>query len=244
MSTQTQPPPPQDFIAVVIVLDSSLALGAHWYNVLPGYIFPLFRRLTELNPGRTIRIGTVTYTIPDMMSYTPVLNKKFLIDFSVIVEVFRKEPHKIGLGSTLSAVTSGMPALEGLAAAIEMLDTLTSSCPTSGPGRPVVSCIFHVTAVLPDKTVNPQWNDLDSLDHLTWENLPSELQSRNIHFSSILVNPDTSIYPKLHASVLYLHAGRGSYPLTRKLGFGAGLVSREALAYSPSISLLLHSATD
>ncbi|KAL0574116.1 hypothetical protein V5O48_007849, partial [Marasmius crinis-equi] len=147
-----------------------------------------------------IRIGTVTYTIPDMMSYTPVLNKKFLIDFSVIVEVFRKEPHKIGLGSTLSAVTSGMPALEGLAAAIEMLDTLTSSCPTSGPGRPVVSCIFHVTAVLPDKTVNPQWNDLDSLDHLTWENLPSELQSRNIHFSSILVNPDTSIYPKLHAS--------------------------------------------
>ncbi|KAK1233107.1 hypothetical protein PQX77_003747 [Marasmius sp. AFHP31] len=200
MSMQVEPPPLQDFTAIVLVIDTSLALGQHWYPIMNNYISPLFRRLSELNPGRPIRIGIVTYTVPDMTNYSPVIHKKFFGEASVVAEVFKKEVQKIGLMSSLSAPTVGMPALEGVAAAIEMIDTLTTSCPATGPGRPVSLNIFHITAVVPDNTVNPQWNDLESLDQLTWEGLPSELQSRNINLSSILLNQDTSVYTKLHAT--------------------------------------------
>ncbi|KAG7089645.1 hypothetical protein E1B28_011307 [Marasmius oreades] len=197
MSSQ---PEPQDFIAVVFVIDTSVALGSQWLHVLSSYISPLFRRLIELNPNRTIRIGIVVYTLPDMTTYSPIIHKKFLGDFTQIADILKKDAHKIGLGSTLSGDKTGMPALEGVVAAIEMLDALTISSPSTSPGRPITLNIFHITAVVPDKTTSPQWNELDSLDHITWETLPSELLTRKIHLSSVILNSDTSIYTKLHAS--------------------------------------------
>ncbi|KAF9267678.1 hypothetical protein L218DRAFT_1073786 [Marasmius fiardii PR-910] len=200
MSSHPEPPLPQDFIAVVFVIDTSIALGSQWHHVLQSYISPLFRRLVELNPNRNLRIGTVVYTLPDMTTYSPILHKKFFDNFPQIADILRKDAHKIGLGSTLSGYKTGMPALEGVVAAIEMLDALTTSCPSTSPGRPVTLNIFHITAVVPDKTTRPQWNELDTLDYITWETLPSELSTRNIHLSSIVLNSDTSVYTKLHAS--------------------------------------------
>lgn len=83
-----------------------------------------------------------------------------------------EEIQQLGLGSTSSGGTTGMAALEGIVAAIELFDTLASSFKFT---RKMPSHILHITASFPDNAKHPQANSSPALDETTWETLPDEL---------------------------------------------------------------------
>lgn len=90
---------------------------------------------------------------------------------------------------------SGMSALEGLVAAVEVrchykryaeiLNTqqLFQDYDSMTKGN-VSKYIIHVASSDPDAFVNPVWNNIPELDDVTWESLPDQLKevrSRNTH---------------------------------------------------------------
>lgn len=130
-----------DTVSVAFVVDSSLALAAEWSRVLMDYVAHLLRRLTETNSSHKVmpimlatprlplnvylqfRLAFITYGLRDMLP-SPLLCKNFFSDIQAVTRVIKEEPNKLGIGQTSSGGTTGMAALDGLVAAIEV----RSSC--------------------------------------------------------------------------------------------------------------------
>ncbi|KAI3604502.1 hypothetical protein WG66_008636 [Moniliophthora roreri] len=196
MSSQVEPSPGHDFLAVVFVFDTSFTLQSTWAHVLHHYIANILKRLGD-PVKNNLRIGIVTYSLPEMCPYTPVVCKRFFGEVKPIAMLLKEKTAELGIGSSSDGGKRGMAALDGIAAAVEMVDLLNSCV---NHARPIVSNIVHITAAYPDDSVHPQWNDSDALDNLTWESLPSELSSRNIYLSTIVLNPEIPVYSTLHSS--------------------------------------------
>ncbi|KAE9383505.1 hypothetical protein BT96DRAFT_929750, partial [Gymnopus androsaceus JB14] len=134
-----------DFGALAIVVDSSVALAANWSLILSSYFGPYLRGLMEQYPG-TYRIGFVTYGTSDSLP-SSVLCKRFFTDFTPVTNVMKdtEEIQQLSLGSTPSGGTRGMAALEGLVAAIEL---------ASAPALPC-SCVCQLTTANPNNVRQP-----------------------------------------------------------------------------------------
>lgn len=64
-------------------------------------------------------MGFVTYATSDTLP-SPILCKRFFVDYQPVMKEMREDPAKLGLGQTNSGAGRGMAALEGLVAAIEV----------------------------------------------------------------------------------------------------------------------------
>ncbi|KAK7051063.1 hypothetical protein VNI00_005175 [Paramarasmius palmivorus] len=190
-------PAAPDSVAVVLVFDTSFTLQSLWPAILQVYISSILKRLSE---GRQTRLGFITYSLPEMCSYSPIVCKQFLGELMLMAKPLREKSVELGIGSSSDGGKRGMAALEGLAAAIEMVDMFNSSL-NQNTGRSLISHIIHITASSPNDAVHPQWNDLETLDDLTWESLPAELSSRNIHLSTITLKGEIPVYSTLHAAI-------------------------------------------
>ncbi|KZT65876.1 hypothetical protein DAEQUDRAFT_493130 [Daedalea quercina L-15889] len=171
-----------EVVAIAYVVDASLALASEWGQALAEYILPLLHRLGELHANPHFRLGVVTYG-PAETRPSPLLGKHFFAQPQVIIKELREEPERLGLGLTSSGGSTGMAALEGLVAALELFDVLKDSIEV------MTSHIIHVAATPPDGSERPVWNLASNLDDVSWETLPLELRKRNINYSSILLNP-------------------------------------------------------
>lgn len=63
-------------------------------------------------------MGFVTYATADTLP-SPILCKRFFVDYQPVTKEMREEPARLGIGQTNSGGGQGMAALEGLVAAIE-----------------------------------------------------------------------------------------------------------------------------
>ncbi|KAJ3476139.1 hypothetical protein NLI96_g11369 [Meripilus lineatus] len=88
-----------NFVAVVCVVDSSLALLAEWQYVFGNYVTPLFQRLHEIHPGYQFRIGIVCYATACTRP-SPLLSKSYFTPPQTIFKDLREEPSKHGIGQT------------------------------------------------------------------------------------------------------------------------------------------------
>ncbi|KAJ7211032.1 hypothetical protein B0H12DRAFT_1329963 [Mycena haematopus] len=184
-------------IAIALVVDSSAALASEWPLLLTGYIMHMLRRLGESNPpGMKFRVAFITYGTQD----TPLISKNFFHDLVALMPAFRDDPSKLGIGQTSCGGDTGMAALEGFVAALELFDILRQSAQARASPFPPVYHIFHVAAGMPDSAERPQCNQSPILDSVTWESLPSEMKKRNIHLSSISVRSKLPKFSELHST--------------------------------------------
>ncbi|KAJ6580224.1 hypothetical protein B0H10DRAFT_2198554 [Mycena sp. CBHHK59/15] len=150
----------------------------------------MLRRLGETNPpGIRFRMAFVTYGTQG----TPLICKNFFTDIGPVMQAFKEDTSRLGIGQTTCGGGTGMAALEGFVAAIEKAQP-------KNPSFPPVYHIFHVAAAQPDCSEHPQLNFSASLDDVTWKSLPSELKKRNIHLSSINVRPKLPKFSELHST--------------------------------------------
>ncbi|KAH9925523.1 uncharacterized protein B0H18DRAFT_1008817 [Fomitopsis serialis] len=166
-------------VAVVYVVDASLALATEWGQIFGEYMLPLLQRLAELHSTPHFRVGVVSYG-PAETRPTP-LGKIFFGPPQVIFRDMREDPEKMGLGLSSLGDSAGLAALEGLVAAVELFDALKDSPEVTS------SHIIHVAAAPPDGSEHPLWNMTAGLDDISWDTLPLELQKRKIHYSNILL---------------------------------------------------------
>ncbi|KAI0297303.1 hypothetical protein B0F90DRAFT_1740908 [Multifurca ochricompacta] len=120
--------PPQNvptIPAVAIVVDSSLALALEWRRILRDYCTHLFARLAEGNPSfPQLRLGFVTYGPPDCDGSPVFVNRFFALGAH---NELKENPARLAIGRTGTGGSLGMAALEGYAAAIEVLIILISN---------------------------------------------------------------------------------------------------------------------
>ncbi|KIK94223.1 hypothetical protein PAXRUDRAFT_143360 [Paxillus rubicundulus Ve08.2h10] len=190
----TGPEPNADLVAVACVVEASLPLASEWSRILIEYIIPLLKRLNELHPTHQFRLAFVTYGAADTRP-SPLLSKRFFTNLPQVMKELREDPSKLGIGQINSGGVRGLSALEGLVAAIELFDILMTSTnfavshtQTQTPqkdNRSLVSHLLHIAASPPDSAQRPQCNNLQNLDSITWESIPTELKKRKINLSLI-----------------------------------------------------------
>ncbi|KAH9972746.1 hypothetical protein BGW80DRAFT_1459496 [Lactifluus volemus] len=177
MANGLPPQGPQKVPVVAILLDSALPLFLAWDRV-----HSLCRGLL-VDPLSTVKplVGFLTYGPPGSVG-SPVFFKH---PFAEDAHELLGNPSILGIGDTTTECTSGMSVLEGYAAAIEMLDAFQSG---NKERKETFSYhLWHFAAETPDGNKCPNWNDSPTLDSLTWETLPFELEKRNIKYLMIVV---------------------------------------------------------
>lgn len=110
-----------------------------------------------------------------------------------ILPQLRKAPADFGIGLASAPDSSPMAVLEGLAAALELFDSLRDT------SEVLASQLWHIAAAPPDSAAKPWWNMTTKLDDASWETLPSEMRKRDISYSAILLRPLPKL-PELHAA--------------------------------------------
>lgn len=128
-----------ELVAVVCVVESSLILASEWNSILTEYILPLFKRLGEAHAAQLVchfailgdvlrsyltcilkfRLAFIAYG-PANTQPSPLIEKRFFAALPTITKELRDEQHKLGIGRTSSGGSTGMAALEGLVASIEV----------------------------------------------------------------------------------------------------------------------------
>ncbi|KAG6842103.1 hypothetical protein C0991_002757 [Blastosporella zonata] len=159
-------------LVIAFVVESSLAVANDWVNITLQYLSPMLRRLQEANPGCKPRLAFITYAMADTRP-SPLLCKRFFVDSSPVTMEMRDSPASLGIGSTNSGGNSGMAALEGLVAAIELFDVYMA---VPSKNKQLVNHIFHIASASPDSSVHPRYNDSPNFDYITWEAIPAELK--------------------------------------------------------------------
>ncbi|KAJ7465191.1 hypothetical protein FB451DRAFT_1561577 [Mycena latifolia] len=185
-------------IAIAFVVDSSAALASEWSALIQAYIMPMLRRLGEAHPPGMpkFRLAFITYGAQD----APILCKNFFVDVVLAIPAIRDDTVRLGLGQTTCGGGTGLAALEGFVAALELFDILRQSGQMkNAPFLPIFH-IFHVAAAMPDSSERPQCNLSPALDSVTWDSLPSELKKRNIHLSTINLRPKLPRFSELHST--------------------------------------------
>jgi len=107
-------------LAVVIVVDSSITLASEWLRIVNDYFPQLFRRLAGENPSSLthLRLGFITYGPQDCDGSPVFYNRFFALGAH---NELKDDPSKFAMGRTVTGGSLGMAALEGYAAAIEVL---------------------------------------------------------------------------------------------------------------------------
>lgn len=135
-----------------------------------------------------VKTAVVTYGTSDNVP-TPLLFRRSFADWS---ELSNKIQHGawsyFHLGTVNAPGPSGMSALEGLVAAVEVrskpisrratlnLEQLLQDYDSSLRNANVSKYIIHIASSDPDAFVNPMWNNLPELDDVTWDSLPDQLK--------------------------------------------------------------------
>ncbi|KAG5735637.1 hypothetical protein E4T56_gene6979 [Termitomyces sp. T112] len=182
-------------MAVAFVVESSLTVASDWTRVITEYVSPMLRRLYESNPNAKRRLAFITYAMADTKP-SPLLCKRFFLDYQPVTKEMRESPTSLGIGMTNSGGNRGMAALEGLVAAIELFDVFTSAFPR---GKLVLSHIIHIASVSPDSSVHPRFNDSPKYDAMTWDTMADEMRNKSINFNTINLLPNLKRFPELHA---------------------------------------------
>ncbi|TCD65559.1 hypothetical protein EIP91_002523, partial [Steccherinum ochraceum] len=167
-------------VGVACVVDSSLSLQAEWPRIMAEYIVPLFQRLYDA--GRIFKIAFVCYA-SSATHPSPLLSKLNFAPPQNIVKDLKDDPARLGVGQTGSGGGRGMAVLEGLVAAVELIDLFKATA------EKVTCHIIHVAASPPDAAERPLWNVSPRLDTVTWDSLPQEMQKRDIKYSHVLLTP-------------------------------------------------------
>ncbi|KAF8149812.1 hypothetical protein B0H34DRAFT_731258 [Crassisporium funariophilum] len=198
MSSDQLPP---ELIAVALVIEASLSVAQDWRTVHSEYVPQILKRLNDSHPGSRLRVAVVSYGTADTVP-SPVLCKRFFIDFQLVFKQLKEDPTQLGLAQVNAGGRRGTAALEGLVAALELFDILQvhSQAKETPNSKNNLYHIIHVAATSPDTSQYPTWNDSPALDDVDWETLPLELKKRNIQFNSIHLRPHISRFPDLHAA--------------------------------------------
>ncbi|KIO28697.1 hypothetical protein M407DRAFT_71520, partial [Tulasnella calospora MUT 4182] len=194
-------------LGVVFCLDSSALTLGFWQKGFGTYIVPLLQTMAKVHnqqaPGAALktRVGTVVFTRSNV---TPsLLSNTYFTDASQFFQGFQANMLSTGLGATTNGGDSGMAAVEGLVAAVEMCDRLTSEAakprrtnlPPSFPQQPQrkqpICHIILFTSQPPGGSPTPLNNKDYRFDGMTMDTLPAEIAKRNIKFSCILFNQIT-----------------------------------------------------
>ncbi|KAI0249882.1 hypothetical protein BJV78DRAFT_1323937 [Lactifluus subvellereus] len=169
--------PPRDgkkISVVAIVVDSSLTLASEWDCIVRDYFPHLLACLPEGKPScPELRLGFVAYG-PRRGDRVPVFFKRF---FSVGAHNELKENPAIPFtftGHTSTGGCSGMAALDGYAAAIEMFDELQTDLDQKH--KEFCYHLWHLAAGRPDDANHAYLNSSSTLYSITWETLPAELK--------------------------------------------------------------------
>ncbi|KAK7678535.1 hypothetical protein QCA50_018407 [Cerrena zonata] len=170
----------KEVVGVACVVDSSLTLASEWNTVLKDYIAPLLHRVMENHHPLQLRTAFVCYG-PAGNRPQPVLETQYFMDPKLLIQHLKDDPSKYGIGQTGNGGDNGLAALEALVATIELFDILKESM------QYAVSYVIHIAAFPPDSAERPLYNSSSRLDTLTWDNLPSELRKRDIHYTNILL---------------------------------------------------------
>lgn len=188
-----------------------------WDQILAGYVTPLLHRMTEIyHPSKpTLLVAVVTYSTADTLP-TPILCRRYFIMGQGILPQLRKSPADFGIGLASAPDSSPMAVLEGLAAALELFDSLRDT------SEVLASQLWHIAAAPPDSAAKPWWNMTTKLDDASWETLPSEMRKRDISYSAILLRPLPKL-PELHAAGRY--KARGS-PLDMVIPYTSAVSQR------------------
>lgn len=177
----------QDLVAVACVVEGSFVLASEWPRVLTEYISPLLKRLHDLHHNHQFRLAFVTYGAANTQP-SPLLEKRFFSNISLVTKELRDDPSKFGIGKTSCGGSRGLSALEGLVAAIELFDimiSINSSVSPQKDNRSIVFHLLHIASSPPDNAQRPQYNTLQHLDSVTWDTMPTELKKRRINLSLI-----------------------------------------------------------
>jgi mediator of RNA polymerase II transcription subunit 25 len=141
-----------------------------------------------------LRLAFVTYGLPSTRP-SPILCKRYFSKLEVLKRDSLEVPELVGLGqvSDEDSERHGTAMLDAFACALEVRspDTLSSfklsthfsiqmfdlldATPISNSTH-TLRQILHVAAYPSDNARNPAWNVNPDLDHLSWSNLPQELQ--------------------------------------------------------------------
>lgn len=128
-------------IVLALVFDSSELLGSLYPHTIANYLMPFIKRIVESNPGYRVctstfrpmrratqplqmKLGIVTYGPGDRYP-TPIITNNFFQDTTQVFPSIRDQPEVLGIGTSNSNPESGMAALDGLVAALEVV-----YCPT------------------------------------------------------------------------------------------------------------------
>ncbi|KAH9999193.1 hypothetical protein BJV74DRAFT_883004 [Russula compacta] len=167
--------------SVVVVLSDSAALDPQSNCTTGHYINRLFQFLGEENHShRPINVAFVTYG-PTHSDGPPIST----IPFSVVAA---HDMPKIPASHTMTRGSSSMAALDGYANAIQMIDDFKRR-PKQNPKEDFLYYLWHFAACQSDYAEHSHPPLSPTLSNLSWDTVPAELKSRNIHFSVILLHP-------------------------------------------------------
>ncbi|KAI0249886.1 hypothetical protein BJV78DRAFT_633652 [Lactifluus subvellereus] len=170
---------------VAIVVDSSLTRfgeGLHRSRLFPSSTCMPPRRepLVSRTPFRICRVWTAWRSHPRLL--------QALLRCRVTVGAhneLKENPAILFTGHTSTGGSSGMAALDGYAAAIEMFDKLQTDLDQKH--KEFCYHLWHFAAGRPDDANHAYLNSSSTLYSITWETLPAELKKRDIDCSMILV---------------------------------------------------------
>ncbi|KAG8900304.1 hypothetical protein FRB99_006124 [Tulasnella sp. 403] len=170
-----------------------------WRGALQSYILPLLSSLNKMyaipnSVQPKLRFGVVVYTRSTVSP--PVVTNSYFMPLEKMMKEWQDNPIEYGLGATNRASESGMAVLEGLVAAVEMCDILSSetlkqtrrahSNTTTPPTAPPIFRIILIGSDPPGGPKTPMYNNNPELDDVTLDTLPAELIKRNIKITFVL----------------------------------------------------------
>ncbi|KAI0077281.1 hypothetical protein K474DRAFT_1661889 [Panus rudis PR-1116 ss-1] len=176
----------RETVAVVLLLDASIALGSVVQNALKQCVEPFLHRLHELHPSALPRIALVCYS-SSATRPSPILHRHFFTEPKAILSEFRERPSQFGVGKCSTGGDRGLAALEGIVAALEMIDTLLDN---SNPQNiNIHPFLLHFAAIPPDSAERPLHNVLPRFDSASWDTLPQEMKRKSISYTVVLLQP-------------------------------------------------------
>ncbi|TRM69527.1 hypothetical protein BD626DRAFT_13752 [Schizophyllum amplum] len=166
-----------DISGIVLLVEASAPVARVWPDIM-SFVMPIIKRIYDSKPLNNIRIGVVIYGASD----APLLLSRFFADLQVVLHGL-EEAHSSGpLSNYRPAATgkSGMAALDGIVAAIEMFDILARTA-----ARPTFNHVLHIAGAGSNEADHPTVNEHPELDDMSWPALPKAFRDRDIHYSII-----------------------------------------------------------
>ncbi|KAG8900131.1 hypothetical protein FRC00_014338 [Tulasnella sp. 408] len=178
-------------VSVVFCLDSSALTRDFWQKGLSTYIVPLLQTLAKVHNQQAtgaafkISLGLIVFTLSNVKP--PLLSNTYFTDGPEGLQQLQSKMFSRGLGATTNGGDSGMAAIEGLVAAVEVCDRITSeaakprraNAPPNFPQQPQrkqpICHIILFTSQPPGGSPVRFSNNDHQFDGMTMDTLPAEI---------------------------------------------------------------------